>query len=105
MVWFGLAAVEQAPVYAALGILYGVTPALGRVVTLEANDVPVAAELGGIIHADALYGDGELAHLLEVDGVAHLHAEFHRVEELPQHEPHVGGLRRAALFNHLLNVL
>ena len=89
MIWFGFAAVEQASVYAALGILRGITPALGRVVTFEASNVLVAAELGGGIYADALNRDGELAHLLEVHGVSHLHEEFHRIEELPQHKPHV----------------
>ena len=74
--------------------------ALRGVVALEACDVTVSTELLGIVHADALHGDGELTHLFEVYRIAILHVELHCVEEFTQHEPHVRGLCRAVLFDH-----
>ena len=80
-------------------------PALRGVVALEACDMTIATEFRWIVNAGALHRDGELSHLFEVYRITILHVELHCVEEFAQHEPHVRGLCRAVLFDHLLDLV
>ena len=83
----------------------GITPALWCVVALEASDMFIFSELLGLVYTDALYGYGELAHLLQIDGISSLHIKFHRIEEFAQHQPHIGSLCRAIRLYHCLDLL
>ena len=100
-----LAPIQQPTVYATFDLfIRRVALALRCVVALESGDMTVTAEIGRLIHASALDGDGKFPHFIEIYGVALLHIKLDGVEEFAQYQPYVRGLCRAVLLNHCLNL-